>query len=87
MPTSRSQGNEKEELKKIVARSPDAGLEYATDEDLYMSNDPRVNVYDLGSDTLEYAKQRIELSNEVIKEMEKNLVKGRRFVGGCDRRS
>jgi hypothetical protein len=68
-------GSEKEELKKIAARSPEVGLEYATDEDLYMSNDPRVNVYDLGSDTLEYAKQRIELSNEVIKEMEKNLVK------------
>jgi hypothetical protein len=68
-------GNEKDELKKIAARSPEAGLEYATDEDLYMSNDPRVNVYDLGSDTLEFAKQRIELSNEVIKEMEKNLVK------------
>lgn len=68
-------GSEKEELKKIAARSPDKGLEYATDEDLYMSNDPRVNVYDLGSDTLEYAKQRIELSNEVIQEMEKNLVK------------
>jgi hypothetical protein len=68
-------GDEKAELKKIAARSPETGLEYATDEDLYMSNDPRVNVYDLGSDTLEYAKQRIELSNEVIKEMEKNLVK------------
>jgi hypothetical protein len=68
-------GDEKAELKKIAARSPDAGLEYATDEDLYMSNDPRVNVYDLGSDTLEYAKQRIALSNEVIAKMEKNLVK------------
>lgn len=68
-------GSEKDELTKIAARSPDEGLEYATDEDLYMSNDPRVNVYDLGSDTLEYAKQRIELSNEVVQEMEKNLVK------------
>ncbi|WP_428305361.1 zinc-dependent metalloprotease [Lacipirellula sp.] len=68
-------GSEKDELKKVAARSPETGLEYATDEDLYMSNDPRVNVYDLGSDTLEYAKQRIQLSNEVLKEMEKNLVK------------
>ena len=68
-------GDEKAELKKIAARSPEKELDFATDEDLYMSNDPRVNVYDLGSDTLEFAKQRVQLSNEVIKEMESNLVK------------
>jgi hypothetical protein len=43
-------GDEGAELKKIAARSPEADLLYATDEDLYLSNDPQVNAYDLGSD-------------------------------------
>jgi hypothetical protein len=68
-------GNEKEELKKIAARSPEPELDFATDEDLYDSYDPRDNVYDLSSDPLEFAKHRIELANDVLKEMDKNLVR------------
>jgi hypothetical protein len=68
-------GDEKEELKKIAARSPEPELDFATDEDLYDSYDPRDNVYDLSSNPLEFAKHRIELANDVLKEMDKNLVR------------
>jgi hypothetical protein len=68
-------GDEKSELKKIAARSPEPGLEYATDEDLYAAYDPRVNVYDLGSDGLAFAKDRIALAEDVLDELENNLVK------------
>jgi hypothetical protein len=68
-------GDEKEELKKIAARSPEADLQFATDEDVYSSYDPRVNLYDLGSDGLEFAKHRIALASDVLEEMDKNLVK------------
>jgi hypothetical protein len=68
-------GSESEELKKIAARSPDAGLDYATDEDLYDSYDPRVNTYDLGKSTLAFAKDRIALASDVLEEMDEKLVK------------
>jgi hypothetical protein len=68
-------GNEEEELKKIAAHSPDKGNDYATDEDLYDSYDPRVNLYDLGSDSLEFAKHRIALAGDVLEDMDDNLVK------------
>jgi hypothetical protein len=65
---------EGEELKKIAARSPQPELAYATDEDLYMSNDPLVNAYDLGSDPLEYGKQRIATAKELLRELDDNVV-------------
>jgi hypothetical protein len=68
-------GSESEELKKIAARSPEPGLDYATDEDLYDSFDPRVNTYDLGKSSLGFAKSRIALAGDVLEEMDKNLVK------------
>jgi hypothetical protein len=68
-------GNEEEELKKIAARSPQADLAYATDEDLWMSNDPQVNAYDLGSDPLAYGKDRMALAKELMKDLDKKVVK------------
>jgi hypothetical protein len=67
-------GDEKTELKKIAAKSPEAGYEFATDEDLYDSFDPRVNVYDLGKDGLAFAKHRIALAEDVLEGMDENLV-------------
>jgi len=68
-------GSEEEELKKIAARSPEPGLDFATDEDLYDSYDPRVNTYDLGSSSLDYVKERIALAADVLEEMDEKLVK------------
>lgn len=68
-------GNEAAELKKIAARSPEPDLIYATDEDLYSSNDPLVNTYDLGDDNLRYAKHRIGLAKELMKNLDETVVR------------
>jgi len=67
--------DEAEELKKIAARSPEADLTYATDEDLMMSNDPLVNAFDLGADPLRYGKERMALAAELMKELDAKVVK------------
>jgi hypothetical protein len=68
-------GDEHAELKKIAARSPDPDLVFATDEDMFMNNDPLVNVYDLGNDTLRFAKDRIALASDLLKELDAKVVK------------
>ena len=69
------EGDEAEELKKVAARAPESDLEYATDEDLWGNGDPRVNVWDLGSDPCQFAKDRIELSTELLKGLDAKIVK------------
>ena len=57
---------EKSELGKIAARSSEPLLAYGTDEDAGGNVfDPEVNVFDLGSDPLEYFKRRLLLSREL----------------------
>ena len=68
-------GNEEKELKKIAARSPEPDLTYATDEDLYSSNDPYVNAYDLGDDPLAYVMGRVELAADLLGEIEDSVVR------------
>ena len=67
-------GDEAAELKKIGARSPDPDLAYATDEDMFLDNDPYVNTYDLGSDTLCYARARIALAGDLLKDLDAKVV-------------
>jgi hypothetical protein len=69
------EGDETEELKKIAARSPEPDLVFATDEDMFMSNDPLVNAFDLGSDTLRYGQQRLALAADLFKELDAKVVK------------
>ncbi|MEM8943814.1 MAG: zinc-dependent metalloprotease [Planctomycetota bacterium] len=68
-------GNEEKELKKIAERSPENDLTYATDEDLYSSNDPLVNTYDLGNDPLAYSKTRVELAAELLEDLDGKIVR------------
>ena len=70
-----SSGDEHAELKKIAARSPEPDLAYATDEDMMLNDDPLVNTYDLGSDTLRFAKDRIALASELIKDLDAKVIK------------
>ena len=69
------EGDEHEGLKAIAARAPEADLEFATDEDMYTNGDPRVNVWDLGSDPCQFAKDRIELASGLMNELDKKVVK------------
>ncbi len=68
-------GDETEELKKIAARSPEPDLTFGTDEDMYLSDDPQINVYDLGNDPLKYGQQRIALAAELLKDLDKRVVR------------
>ncbi len=65
--------DEKKELKKIASRAPEHDLIYGTDEDMFLSPDPRINAYDLG-DPLNFAKSRIELVKKSMKGIENTVV-------------
>lgn len=68
-------GNEAKALKEIASRSPESDLVYATDEDMYASNDPLVNAYDLGNDPLAYMKTRVELAAELLDGLDDKVVR------------
>lgn len=68
-------GNEDEELRKLAARAPEADLAYATDEDVYSNSDPLVNRYDLGSDVCRFAKDRMALTRELMKDLDAKAVR------------
>jgi len=61
------------DLPKIVSRCAEKGLDYGTDEDT-LSNDPRINRWDMGSDPLEFAKDRIALMRQIRKDLEERAV-------------
>jgi hypothetical protein len=66
-PLSGGTTSELSELKKIAARSGDPALAYATDEDTRGTDpDPDTNRFDLGSDPLEFANNRLQLAQELI---------------------
>lgn len=67
--------DEQVELAKIAARAPEPELAFATDEDLYSNNDPLVNTYDLGSDTCKFARDRMQLAAELMKDLDTKVVK------------
>ena len=68
------EGDEAAELKKIAARSPDPDLAFGTDDD-FSDNDPQINTYDLTNDTLAYGKMRIALACELLKDLDKKVVR------------
>ena len=68
-------GNEEAELAKIAARSPDPDLTYGTDEDRIAGLDPLVNAYDLGSDVLRFSSDRIDLAQDLLKDLDGRVVK------------
>ncbi|HXT60451.1 MAG TPA: zinc-dependent metalloprotease, partial [Pirellulales bacterium] len=65
-PLSGGTEGEAAELKKIASRAAEPQLAYATDEDTRgIDPDPLSNRWDLGSDTVEYAKSRAQLVGEL----------------------
>jgi hypothetical protein len=69
------EGDEAAELKKIAARSPEPDLTFGTDENLYMDDDPLINVFDLGADPLQFGKDRFALASELLKDIEAKVVR------------
>jgi hypothetical protein len=68
-------GDEASELKKIASRAPEHDLSYATDEDASLNGDPYVNRFDLGSDPCAFGKSRIELAEQLLKDLDARVVK------------
>ncbi|HEY4308251.1 MAG TPA: zinc-dependent metalloprotease [Pirellulales bacterium] len=65
-PFSGGTEGEVSELKKIASRSAEPLLAYATDEDTRgIDSDPLANRFDLGSDPVEYAKDRTKLIGDL----------------------
>ncbi|MFA5795146.1 MAG: zinc-dependent metalloprotease [Candidatus Brocadiia bacterium] len=66
-------------LSEIASRCAQPELAYGTDEDAYgnasKSIDPLCNMWDLGSDPLEFAQLRIELANELWRKIEPKFSK------------
>ena len=68
-------GDEAGELKKLASRAPEADLAFATDEDAAINNDPLVNRFDLGSDVCKFAKDRLVLASELLKDLDSRAVR------------
>ena len=68
-------GDEAGELRKVASRAPEHDLAFATDTDRMLNEDPSVNTYDLGADTCRFARDRISLSEQLLKELDSKVVK------------
>ncbi|SRR5579883_524702 len=71
-PLSGGTEGELEKLKEIAKQSPKH--DYATDEDMFSTSDPLVNVWDLGSDPMKFAQERILLAESLLKGLEDRVV-------------
>jgi hypothetical protein len=68
-------GNEAEELKKIASKGASTpGLDYGSDEDTFLTADPHVNLFDLGNDVMQFAKDRISGAEELLKTISTRVV-------------
>jgi hypothetical protein len=63
---------ELEKLRAIAKESPK--YDYATDEDMFSTADPLVNVWDLGADPMAFGRERILLAEELLKGLEDRVV-------------
>lgn len=68
-------GDESAELKKVASRSPEQDLAFATDEDVYLDDDPQVNRWDMGSDPMKFGKERIAIAKDLMKNLDERVVK------------
>ncbi len=65
---------EYDKLQEIASRCAGPGLDYATDEDMFSSSDPLVNVWDLGADPMKFAQDRMLLAEELMKDLSDRVV-------------
>jgi Met-zincin/Domain of unknown function (DUF5117)/Domain of unknown function (DUF5118) len=73
-PLSGGTEGETEELRKIASKGAQPGHDYATDEDMFGTADPLVNVWDLGSDPMKFAQDRMVLAEELMKDLIERIV-------------
>ncbi len=73
-PLSGGTEGELAELQKIAQRGAESGHDYGTDEDLYSTSDPLINVWDIGSDPMKFAQDRMVLAEELLKGLQDRVV-------------
>ncbi|HET6573704.1 MAG TPA: zinc-dependent metalloprotease [Fimbriiglobus sp.] len=73
-PVSGGPDSERGALKKIASKAPTPELVYGTDEDLYGSPDPLINLYDLGADPMRFGMDRIKLAQDLFAKLPDKVV-------------
>jgi hypothetical protein len=56
-------------LREIANRGAKFGHDYGTDEDVFGTSDPNTNAFDLGSDPMKYGMDRMQLAEELMKNL------------------
>ncbi|QVL34407.1 zinc-dependent metalloprotease [Telmatocola sphagniphila] len=63
------------ELKKIASRgASEAGLDYGTDEDTFLTSDPLINRWDMGNDVMKFSQDRMLIAQELLKNLANQVV-------------
>ncbi|MGE3808247.1 MAG: zinc-dependent metalloprotease, partial [Gemmataceae bacterium] len=73
-PLAGSTDSEVKDLVKIASKGALPGHHYGTDEDLYSTDDPLINVWDLGDDPMRFSKERIAIAQEMLKDLSERVV-------------
>ncbi|MGH7171760.1 MAG: zinc-dependent metalloprotease [Gemmataceae bacterium] len=73
-PLSGGTDGELDKLHVIAKESAKPGHDYGTDEDLFSTSDPLVNVWDLGADPMKFAQERILLAEGLLKGLADRVV-------------
>lgn len=73
-PLSGGTEGEAAELQKIAAKCAQPGLDYGTDEDMFGTSDPLIQAFDLGSDPMKFAQERMLLAEELLKDLAERVV-------------
>jgi Met-zincin/Domain of unknown function (DUF5117)/Domain of unknown function (DUF5118) len=73
-PLSGGTEGEYPELQKIATRGAMPGFDYGTDEDLFLTSDPTINVWDLGADVMKFSQDRMLLAEELLKGLSNKVV-------------
>jgi hypothetical protein len=73
-PLSGGTEGELKELQKIAEKGAHPGHDYGTDEDLWLTADPLTNLFDLGSDVMKFARDRMLLAEDLLKGLSTRVV-------------
>jgi len=73
-PLSGGTEGELDKLHELAKESAKAGHDYATDEDMFSTSDPLVNVWDLGADPMKFAQERMVLAEALLKGLDERVV-------------
>jgi Met-zincin/Domain of unknown function (DUF5117) len=73
-PLSGGTDGEVAELQKIANQGALPGHDYGTDEDTFLTSDPLINPYDLGSDVMKFGQDRMLLAEDLLKGLSNRVV-------------